>query len=88
MWSREFVLVEPMHLCPTPQVLEEVARVNGVTNVLGIELSQLTTEEELVRLQIEPVSIDLAGIEGHAAAGGIVGELFQAPTIRRSTISM
>lgn len=77
-----------MNRCPEPQVLEEVARVYGVTNVLGRELSQLTTEEERARLQIEPASIDLSGKEGYAAAGGIVGELFQAPTIRRSTISM
>ena len=72
---------------PASQIIEEIARVNGVTNVLGVELSQLTTEEERVRLQIEPASIDLAEKGGHAASGG-VWELFQTKTSRRATISV
>lgn len=70
-----------------PQVLEEVARVNGVTNVLGMQLSQLTTEEERCRLEIEPASIDRTENEGQTAAWGVV-ELFQDPITRWTTISM
>ena len=58
---------------------------NGVTNVLGVELSQLTTEEERIRLQIEPESIDPAEKGEHA---GGVWELFRTQTSRRATVSM
>eukprot|EP00904_Undaria_pinnatifida_P013112 jgi/Undpi1/8931/HiC_scaffold_26.g11392.m1 len=55
-------------------IIEEIARVNGVSNVLGVELSQLTTEEEPEKGE-------------HAAAGG-VWELFQTQTSRRATVSV
>ena len=76
-----------MYCCPVPQVLEEVARVNGVTNVLGVELSQLTSDEERVGLNIERSSINFTGNENGADAGD-VRELFRTPTLRRATISM
>eukprot|EP00904_Undaria_pinnatifida_P002351 jgi/Undpi1/12116/HiC_scaffold_48.g14089.m1 len=69
------------------KVLEEVARVNGVTNVLGVELSQLTSDEERVGLNIERSSINFTGNENGADAGD-VRELFRTPTLRRATISI
>lgn len=87
MIPRDFVLVEPMRRCPAPQVLEEVARVNGVINVLGVELSQLTNDQDRVGLHIAPSSTDRTGGDNRADAGD-VRELFQTPTLRRATISM
>ena len=60
---------------------------NGVTNVLGMELSQLFADEERVGLQIEPASVVKTENEGQPTAGGLF-ELFQEPTVRKSTISM
>lgn len=77
----------PMYLFFALQILEEIARVNGVTNVLGMELSQVTNDDQRVALVIEPASIDLTGRENRAGAGDI-RELFQTPTLRRATISM
>ena len=87
MIPRDVVPGDPMCCCSAPQVIEEVARVNGVTSVLGVELSQLTNDEERVGLNIEPSSVDLNGRENRADAGD-VRELFQTPTLRRATISM
>lgn len=87
MIPRDVVPGDPMCCCSAPQVIEEVARVNGVTSVLGVELSQLTNDEERVGLNIEPSSVDLTGRENRADAGD-VRELFQTPTLRRATISM
>ena len=60
---------------------------NGVTNVLGVELSQLTSDEERVGLEIEPLSIGLTGIKSHTVAEDI-RELFQTPILRRAAIFM
>ena len=79
--------LSPTQPCIVPQVLEELARVNGVTNVLGMELSQLFADEERVGLQIEPASVVKTENEGQPTAGGLF-ELFQEPTVRKSTISM
>lgn len=60
---------------------------NGVSSVLGIELSQLTNDQERVTLNIECSSDDLSGRENRPDAGD-VRELFKTPTLRRATISM
>ena len=60
---------------------------NGVTNELGVELSQLTNDDERVALVIEPSSINLTEGENRVGAGDIRG-LFQTPNLRRATVSM
>lgn len=60
---------------------------NGVTNVLGMELSQLTGDEERIGLNIGRMSVYAAGRENRPDAVD-VRELFQTPILRRATISM
>lgn len=60
---------------------------NGVTNVLGMELSQLTDDEERMGLNIGRASVHVAGADNRPDAGD-VRELFQTPTLRTATISM
>lgn len=60
---------------------------NGATNVLGVKLSQLTTEENRVRLKIEPASINKTRDDGQDAAAGVL-DLFEEPTVRMATVSM
>ena len=76
-----------MHRRPSPQILEEMARVNGVHNVLGVELSQLTNDEERVGLDIEATAIDPTS-SANGAAVWDVRDLFHTPILRRATISM
>lgn len=82
----KFVRDDPIYHCLAPQVIEEVARVNGVTNVLGVELSQLTNDEERVGLNIESTFIDPTGSANLTSAWD-VRELFRTPVLRRATIS-
>lgn len=55
--------------------------------MLGVELSQLTNDDERAGLNIERSSINVTGRENGADAGD-VRELFRTPTLRRATISM
>ena len=59
---------------------------NGVYNVLGVELSQLTNDEERVGLNIEPTAMNPTRSANGASAWDI-RELFRTPVLRRATIS-
>ena len=69
------------------QVVESVARRNGKTEVLGMNLSQPKSNGGSVGLTIKAPSGDPAGTE-KSTDGWDVRELFQTPTLRRATTSM
>lgn len=63
-----------------------MARANGKTAVLGMNLSELKSDGGGVGLTIKAPSADSVGSE-KSTAGWDVRELFRTPTLRRATIS-
>ena len=72
---------------PGRQVVEVVARRNGKTEVLGMNLSQLEDDGDSEGLTIMAPLIDPVGTAKNTD-GWDVRELFQTPTRRKATLSM